>query len=74
MKEYIIRVENDGSYRIYNSYMGRQTNEILIPPFAIFKASIAGVIHRLALLETTKSVDYDYDAEEVKEDKNGRKS
>lgn len=74
MKEYIIRVADDGSYRIYNSYMGRQTTEILIPPLSVLKASLPGVIHLLDQLETTKSVDYDYDAEEVKEDKNGNES
>lgn len=74
MKEYIIRVKDDGSYRVYNSYMGRQTTEILIPPFSVLKASLTGVIRLLDQLETTKSVDYDYDAEEVKEDKNGNES
>lgn len=74
MKEYIIRVANDGSYRVYNSYMGRQTNEILIPAFSVLNASLAGVIRLLGQLETRKSVDYDYDAEEVKEDKSGPES
>ena len=73
MKEYIIRVANDGSYRIYNSYMGRQTTEIPIHS-SILGATLTAVLCRIDNLPPIGSVDYDYDAEEVKEDKNGRES
>lgn len=73
MKEYIIRVANNGSYRIYNSYMGRQTTEIPIHS-TILGATLTAVLSRIDTLPPTGSVDYDYDAEEVKEDKNGRES
>lgn len=73
MKEYIIRVANDGSYRIYNSYMGRQTTEIPIQ-HSVLGLTLSGVLRGLARVEAMTSVDYDYDAEVIKEDKNGRES
>ena len=67
MKEYIIRVANDGSYRIYNSYMGRQTTEIPIHS-SILGVTLTAVLCRIDTLPPVGSVDYDYDAEEVTND------
>jgi len=73
MKEYVIRVENDGRYAIYESYGGRPIREIKIPTLSLANLELSRILSKLPTFQKG-AVDYDYDAEEVKEDKNGRES
>ncbi len=66
MKEYILRVSNNGSYRIYESYAGRQTRQLHIP-LSLDLLALSKILGSLDKFPKSNA-EYDYDAEEVTND------